>query len=142
ASIGYGKLVHEGLTLAIIGRPNVGKSSLFNRLVEREHAIVTATPGTTRDLVSETVALDGIPVKLIDTAGLRESEDEAERIGIKKSYEALADADVVLLVVEATNAHSQADEDLLRNVRGRGANLMVVENKADLLQGEQRQTND
>ena len=71
ASFAYGKLVHEGLTLAIVGRPNVGKSSLFNRLVESDRAIVTATPGTTRDLVTETVALDGIPVKLVDTAGIR-----------------------------------------------------------------------
>src|SRR5256886_7939008 len=70
-SFAYGKLVHEGLTLAIVGRPNVGKSSLFNRLVERERAIVTATPGTTRDLVTETVAMGGIPVKLVDTAGTR-----------------------------------------------------------------------
>ena len=69
ASFGYGKLVHEGLTLAIVGRPNVGKSSVFNRLVQRERAIVTAAPGTTRDLVSETVAIGGIPIQLVDTAG-------------------------------------------------------------------------
>ena len=85
ASFAYGKIVHEGLTLAIVGRPNVGKSSLFNRLVERERAIVTATPGTTRDLVSETVAIGGIPVKLVDTAGIRKALDEAESIGIRKS---------------------------------------------------------
>jgi len=72
ASFAYGKIVHEGLTLAIVGRPNVGKSSLFNRLVERERAIVTATPGTTRDLVTETVAIGGIPVRLVDTAGWRD----------------------------------------------------------------------
>ncbi len=78
ASFAYGKIVHEGLTLAIVGRPNVGKSSLFNCLVERERAIVTATPGTTRDLVSETVAIAGIPVKLVDTAGIRRALDEAE----------------------------------------------------------------
>ena len=91
ATFAYGKIVHEGLTLAIVGRPNVGKSSLFNRLVERERAIVTATPGTTRDLVSETVAIEGIPVKLVDTAGIREALDEAESIGIRKSMEALAE---------------------------------------------------
>src|SRR5260370_10957888 len=101
-SFAYGKIVHEGLTLAIVGRPNVGKSSLFNRLVERERAIVTATPGTTRDLVTETVALGGIPVKLADTAGIRAAHDEAESLGIKKSYEALADADLVLLVMDAS----------------------------------------
>src|SRR5579872_7335587 len=87
ATFAYGKIVHEGLTLAIVGRPNVGKSSLFNRLVERERAIVTATPGTTRDLVSETVAIGGIPVKLVDTAGIRTALDEAESIGIRKSME-------------------------------------------------------
>ena len=102
ASFAYGKIVHEGLTLAIVGRPNVGKSSLFNRLVERERAIVTATPGTTRDLVSETVAIGGIPVKLVDTAGIREALDEAESIGIRKSMEALADADLVLVVLDAS----------------------------------------
>src|SRR4030088_1874088 len=106
ASFAFGKIVHEGLTLAIVGRPNVGKSSLFNRLVERERAIVTATPGTTRALVSETVALGGIPVKLVDTAGIRPSEDEAESIGIRKSREALADADLVLVVLDASQADS------------------------------------
>src|SRR5208337_3196179 len=75
ASFAFGKIVHEGLTLAIVGRPNVGKSSLFNQLVERERAIVTALPGTTRDLVTETVALGGIPVRLVDTAGIRETLD-------------------------------------------------------------------
>src|SRR5439155_3268158 len=139
-SFGYGRRVHDGLRRAIIGSTNVAKSSLFNRLVEREHAIVTATPGTTRDLVSETVALEGIPVKLVDTAGLRESQDEAEQIGIRKSYEALADADVVLLVVEAADAESDADEKLLLGVRGRCANLIIAENKADLLQVKQQQT--
>ncbi len=98
----YGKIVHEGLTLAIVGRPNVGKSSLFNCLVERDRAIVTATPGTTRDLVSETVAIGGIPVRLVDTAGIRRALDEAESIGIRKSMEALADADMVLVVLDGS----------------------------------------
>ena len=97
--------------VAIVGRPNVGKSSLFNRLVERERAIVTAAPGTTRDLVSETVSLGGIPVRLTDTAGLRASSDEAESIGIKKSYEALAEADLVLLVTECSNGGPSVGED-------------------------------
>src|SRR5437763_7445578 len=102
-SFAYGKLVHEGLTLAIVGRPNVGKSSLFNRLVERERAIVTATAGTTRDLVTETVAIGGIPVRMVDTAGIRSAMDEAESIGIRKSMEALADADLVLIVPVYSN---------------------------------------
>jgi tRNA modification GTPase len=130
ASFAYGKIVHEGLTLAIVGRPNVGKSSLFNRLVERERAIVTATPGTTRDLVSETVAIEGIPVKLVDTAGIREALDEAESIGIRKSMEALADADVVLIVVDASSAKTTEDEKLMKQVEGRPT--IVVANKCDL----------
>ena len=137
ASFAFGKVVHEGLTLAIVGRPNVGKSSLFNQLVERERAIVTATPGTTRDLVSETVAIGGIPVRLVDTAGIREALDEAESIGVRKSMEALADADIVLVVRDASRAGKHAlssdeaaqDERLLALVRDREA--IVVWNKID-----------
>ena len=129
-SFAYGKLVHEGLTLAIVGRPNVGKSSLFNRLVERERAIVTAAPGTTRDLVTETVSIGGIPVKLVDTAGIRKALDEAESIGIRKSMEALADADLVLVVVDASEPMNEEDGKLLSEVGKRPA--ILVENKADL----------
>src|SRR5437899_122993 len=129
-SFGYGKVVHEGLTLAIVGRPNVGKSSLFNRLVERERAIVTATPGTTRDLVTETVSLGGIPVKLVDTAGIRRALDEAESIGIQKSMEALADADLVLLVLDASQAVSEEDRELLAVSSQRRS--LAVANKSDL----------
>ena len=130
ASFAYGKIVHEGLTLAIVGRPNVGKSSLFNRLVERERAIVTATPGTTRDLVTETVALGGIPIKLVDTAGIRPSTDEAESIGIRKSYEALSEADMVLVVLDSTRQVSPEDHDLIGACAGRRA--LAVGNKSDL----------
>jgi tRNA modification GTPase len=129
-SFAYGKVVHEGFTLAIVGRPNVGKSSLFNRLIERERAIVTALPGTTRDLVTETVALGGIPLKLIDTAGLRHSSDEAESIGIRKSYEALSDADMVLVVLDSSSQASSEDHELLEATRNR--KVIVVANKADL----------
>ena len=127
----YGHLIHEGLTLAIVGRPNVGKSSLFNRLVERERAIVTAQPGTTRDLVSETVAIGGIPVQLVDTAGIRQALDEAESIGIRKSQEALADADLVLVVLDATQPQAAEDKHLLTQIEGRPA--IVVLNKSDLV---------
>jgi tRNA modification GTPase len=129
-SFAYGKLVHEGLTLAIVGRPNVGKSSLFNRLVERERAIVTAMPGTTRDLVSESVAIGGIPVKLVDTAGIRKALDEAESIGIRKSMEALADADMVLVVFDASQPLHEEDRELLKQVDGR--TYLVIANKSDL----------
>jgi tRNA modification GTPase len=131
ATFSFGKIVHEGLTLAIVGRPNVGKSSLFNRLVERARAIVTASPGTTRDLVTETVAIGGIPVKLVDTAGIRRALDEAESIGIRKSMEALADADLVLVVLDASQAIVSEDRELLAQVEQRPA--IVVENKADVV---------
>ena len=134
ASFAYGKIVHEGLTLAIVGRPNVGKSSLFNRLVERERAIVTATPGTTRDLVSETVAIGGIPVKLVDTAGIRRALDEAESIGIRKSMEALAEADLVLVVLDASQPVAVEDRALLAQVGERPA--LLVENKSDILNSQ------
>jgi tRNA modification GTPase len=129
-SFTYGKIVHEGLMLAIVGRPNVGKSSLFNRLVERERAIVTATPGTTRDLVTETVALGGIPVQLVDTAGIRHALDEAESLGIQKSREALAEADLVLVVLDAAQAVSAEDRELLAVASERPG--IIVENKRDI----------
>jgi len=130
ASFAYGKVVHEGLTLAIVGRPNVGKSSLFNRLVERERAIVTATPGTTRDLVTETVSISGIPVKLVDTAGIRHALDEVESIGIRKSREALADADLVLVVLDSSQPISPQDCELMAQLNGRPA--ILVQNKLDI----------
>ena len=125
-----GRIVHSGLALAIVGRPNVGKSSLFNRLVERERAIVTAMPGTTRDLVTEKVAIGGIPIELVDTAGLREAVDEAESIGIRKSREALADADLVLVVLDSSAALSGEDMDLIASVADRRA--LIVCNKFDI----------
>jgi len=135
ASFAYGRMVHEGLTLAIVGRPNVGKSSLFNRLVERDRAIVTATPGTTRDLVTETVALGGIPLRLVDTAGIRLSADEAESIGIRKSWEALSEADLVLVVMDGGATGDQDhdhDKQLLEACKNR--RTLVAANKCDLAQ--------
>jgi len=104
---------------------------LFNRLVERERAIVTATPGTTRDLVSETVAIGGIPIQLVDTAGIRQALDEAESIGIRKSMEALADADLVLAVLDASQPATIEDHELQQQTANRP--VIVVENKSDLL---------
>src|ERR1700684_1313002 len=129
-SFARGRIVQAGLMLAIVGRPNAGKSSLFNRIVQRERAIVTATPGTTRDLVTERVSLGGIPVELVDTAGMRAATDEAEQIGIRKSREALADADMVLMVLDATTIPEQRELELLATLAQRRA--LVVVNKSDL----------
>ena len=134
ASFARGRIVHDGLTLAIVGRPNAGKSSLFNRLVERDRAIVTATPGTTRDLVTERISLDGIPLELVDTAGLRETYEEVERLGIARTREALADAALVLVVLDATEALNDEERSLLAAVEGRPA--VVAVNKSDLAPGE------
>ena len=131
ASFARGRIVHDGLTLAIVGRPNVGKSSLFNRLVERDRAIVTATPGTTRDTVTERISLDGIPLELVDTAGLREGREEIEQLGIARSREALADAALVLVVLDATQPLNGEEHRLLEAVQGRPA--LVAVNKCDLV---------
>jgi tRNA modification GTPase len=130
ASFARGRIVHDGLTLAIVGRPNAGKSSLFNRLVERERAIVTASPGTTRDLVTERISLDGIPLELVDTAGLREGLEEAEQLGIARSREALADAALIIVVLDATQPLNDEEQRLLEAVEGRPA--LIVVNKSDL----------
>jgi tRNA modification GTPase len=128
-SFAYGRVVRDGFRLAVVGRPNVGKSSLFNRLVDCDRAIVTATPGTTRDTVSERIAIDGIPVELIDTAGLREATDEAERMGIARSRQAIAEADLVLLVLDATVGISNEDRAILDTT----TTILVAYNKCDLL---------
>jgi tRNA modification GTPase len=131
ASFARGRIVHDGLTLAIVGRPNAGKSSLFNRLVERDRAIVTSTPGTTRDLVTERISLDGIPLELVDTAGLRETIEEVEQLGIARSREALADAALVVIVLDATEPLNDEERALLALVQGRAA--LAVLNKSDLV---------
>ncbi len=134
ASFARGRLIVQGTTLALVGRPNAGKSSLFNRLLGRERAIVTAEPGTTRDTVGERLSVGGIPVELMDTAGLREAAGEAERIGIVRSREAFADAGLVLLVLDCTELlagtlHSE-EAALLREAGSRP--LLVALNKSDL----------
>ena len=127
----FGRIVREGVSLAIVGRPNVGKSSLFNRLLNEERAIVTSTPGTTRDLVSETASVGGIPLRFVDTAGIRHTEDEVEKIGVERSFQAIADSDLRLLVVDASEGWTDADSNLLNKVRPLGA-LLVACNKSDL----------
>jgi tRNA modification GTPase len=131
ASFQYGGLVRAGLTLAIVGRPNVGKSSLFNRLLEQERAIVASAPGTTRDVVSETAAIGGIPVKLYDTAGIREGAELVESMGIERSFQAMADADLTLVVVDISQPLDDEDRALIARAERQGRHL-VAGNKRDL----------
>jgi len=130
-SFRYGKLVHDGLSLAIVGRPNVGKSSLFNALLERDRAIVTEIPGTTRDTVSEVAAISGVPVRLVDTAGIRAGRDVVERLGIERSFQAMADADITLVVLDLSAPMTPGDEALLERA-GKGGPYLVAGNKCDL----------
>ncbi len=123
--------MHDGFTLAIVGRPNVGKSSLFNRLLEQDRAIVTEIPGTTRDLVSETASLQGIPVKFVDTAGIRKGQDRIEQLGIERSFRAMADADLTLVIVDLSAPFDEQDHELIQKAREQGKYL-VAGNKADL----------
>ena len=130
-SVVYGKLVRSGFSLAIAGRPNAGKSSLFNRLLERDRAIVTAIPGTTRDLVSEMAEFSGIPVTLADTAGIRETGELVEQLGIERSFRAMADADLTIVVLDGASPRSPEDDALAARAREQGR-FLIVANKADL----------
>ncbi len=131
-----GRVLREGLKVAIIGRPNVGKSSLLNALSGSERAIVTDLPGTTRDLVESELVLQGVPITLLDTAGIRPTDDPVERRGIERSRSALASADAVLLLFDLSAGWGEADE-ALRALVSEGVPLLVVGNKLDVLQPEE-----
>ncbi|HXG91538.1 MAG TPA: GTPase, partial [Blastocatellia bacterium] len=130
ASFAFGRFVKEGFDLAIVGRPNVGKSSVFNRLVGSERAIVTEIAGTTRDALYETASIRGVPVRLIDTAGIRETSDVVESIGITRSRAAIADADVSLVVLDASEPLTDDDARLLDHVPAE--RRIIAINKSDL----------
>jgi tRNA modification GTPase len=130
-SFAFGKLVHSGFTLAIVGRPNVGKSSLFNRLLEQDRAIVTEIPGTTRDLVSEVSAIEGIPIKFIDTAGIRAGQDLVESLGIERSYQALTEADLTVVVIDLSTPAGDEDRALIERARSQSM-AVIAGNKSDL----------
>jgi tRNA modification GTPase len=128
-----GRLYREGARVAIAGRPNVGKSSLFNALVRDARAIVTAVPGTTRDLIEETVSIGGIPVRLTDTAGLRAAQDEVERIGIESARRAFGAAGAVLFVVDVSDPAPEADRGLAEELAELEVPILLVLNKIDLV---------
>ncbi|TMU83879.1 tRNA uridine-5-carboxymethylaminomethyl(34) synthesis GTPase MnmE [Bacillus sp. BHET2] len=127
-----GKILREGLSTVIIGRPNVGKSSLLNSLVHENKAIVTDIPGTTRDVIEEYVNVRGVPLRLVDTAGIRETEDIVERIGVERSRQVLKEADLILLVLNNADELTHEDEQLFEAVKG--MDVIVIVNKTDLPQ--------
>jgi tRNA modification GTPase TrmE len=125
-----GKILREGIMTAIVGRPNVGKSSLLNMLAQENKAIVTDIPGTTRDVIEEYVTLNHIPLRLLDTAGIRETSDVVERIGVERSHNALEEADLILFVLNNNEPLHEDDRILLEKVKDR--QLILVINKSDL----------
>lgn len=125
-----GRLLQEGIKVTITGCPNVGKSSLFNSLIERERAIVTDIPGTTRDTLTEAIDLEGIPVILTDTAGLRETTDGIETLGMERTRRAMGDSDLVLVVLDGSTELGPSDHDLLSQTEQ--TRRLVVRNKSDL----------
>lgn len=125
-----GKILREGLATAIIGRPNVGKSSLLNTLLRQDKAIVTDVAGTTRDVIEEYVNVKGVPLKLIDTAGIRETDDEVEKIGVDRSRQAIQQADLILLVFNQSEKLTAEDEALIEATEGQ--NRIILLNKTDL----------
>ncbi|NLL30385.1 MAG: tRNA uridine-5-carboxymethylaminomethyl(34) synthesis GTPase MnmE [Clostridiales bacterium] len=131
-----GRIIRDGLSLAIVGKPNVGKSSLLNVLLKEKRAIVTDIAGTTRDVIEEYINLDGIPVKIIDTAGIRETDDIVERIGVEKSKEKIEEADLVLLVLDSSRELDNEDNEIIEAVRNKKSILLLnkidLENKIDL----------
>lgn len=135
ATFKVGRIIHDGFSLALVGCPNVGKSSLFNALLRSNRAIVTDTPGTTRDLLSESANIGGVPVRLVDTAGIRqESGDPIERVGMEKSLEAIADADMVLFVLDGSRPLSVDDWALHRRLLSTARPFLLILNKSDLPQ--------
>lgn len=131
-SFHYGKILREGMEVAIIGKPNAGKSSLLNRLSRKNRAIVTDIPGTTRDILEEYVNLQGLPIKLIDTAGLRETEDRVEKIGVEKALEVIQSADLILFILDAQSGFEREDAEILKTVKGYERKTLYIVNKTDI----------
>lgn len=135
-SKGYdeGKFFREGVSMAIVGKPNVGKSSLLNALLERDRAIVTEMPGTTRDIIEDSLSINGLPLRIMDTAGIRETHNLAEREGVRRSLRAIEGADIIIAVLDASRPVEEADREVLAKVRDK--RVVVVVNKVDRESGE------
>ncbi len=126
-----GKIIREGLNTVIIGKPNVGKSSLMNALLRESRAIVTDIPGTTRDVIEEQLSVKGIPLKIVDTAGIRETEDVVEKIGVERSKEFFNKADLIILVLDSSDEITKEDREIINHIKDRKA--LVLLNKTDLI---------
>ena len=137
-SFHYGKLLREGMEVVIIGRPNVGKSSLMNRLTRKNRSIVTDIPGTTRDIIEEYINIKGIPVKLIDTAGVRKTEDQLELLGVERSIKALESADFALILIDASQPFLEEDNQILSRVYSEKKPFVLVLNKLDLIKDDKK----
>ena len=131
STFGKGRLLHDGLSVALVGRPNVGKSSLFNMLLGRSRAIVTDIPGTTRDTITESIDLNGVPVLLIDTAGIRSSTDQIESMGVDRTKREAADADLVIAVIDGSQPFDDEDRVVLSEIETK--RHLIAFNKSDLL---------
>jgi len=129
-TFGEARLFRDGLSVAIVGRPNVGKSSLLNALLKKDKAIVTDIPGTTRDVIEDFLNIDGLPVRILDTAGIRKTDETVEKEGVRRSVEAMKGADFVIAVLDGSEAMTDDDSGLLDEIRGK--NALVVLNKSDL----------
>lgn len=125
-----GKILREGLSTVIVGKPNVGKSSLLNALTRENRAIVTDIPGTTRDVIEEYINISGIPIKIIDTAGIRETDDVVEKIGVERSRAKINDADLVILILDSSNELSEEDKEIINHISNK--KYMILLNKSDL----------
>jgi tRNA modification GTPase len=129
-----GSLLREGVQVVLAGQPNVGKSSLLNRLAGEELAIVTEIPGTTRDAIRQSISVEGVPVHIIDTAGLREAREPVERIGIERTWTAIENADLLLLLIDASQGEREEDRDIRKRLPSALPCIRVM-NKIDLLTG-------
>ena len=125
-----GRIVREGLDVAIIGKPNVGKSSLMNSLLREKRAIVTEIPGTTRDTIEESLNIGGVPVRLTDTAGIRETDDQIEQIGISRSMDSISSADLVIFIIDVSRDLEREDEEIIQQIKDK--KIIVLANKQDL----------
>jgi tRNA modification GTPase len=131
-----GKIYREGVKTVIVGKPNVGKSSLLNNLLEEQRAIVTEIPGTTRDIIEEFINLDGLPLKIIDTAGIRETEDMVEKIGVEKAHNSLRESDLVIMMLDISQGMTEEDIKIYDLIKDKP--LIVTVNKTDLPQKTDR----